>query len=204
MTSIASRFSLQQSRSEVRAHIFPTLTSLHSFIHHNIIIIKFLPVQFQPLNILVFPTGQSAGPGQDENGRHYVVPSDLFQNLLCDSPQGPGSHRHRGEISHTSGPAIPKSSVVPLFRTDAHHGIIVCLLSSNFVFFLFKNWYCTQYCLVSFVFGVFPYHSLFSAITRFGSMEPEMEIQPSSCHGCRSYSLKMVNYVKDFLYQWFL
>jgi len=71
-----------------------------------------------------------------------------------------------------------------------------------FVFFLFTHWDYIYYCrIVSFVFGVFPCHSFFSAVTRFGLMELEMEMQLSGYHGCWGCTITMVNGVKDSLQQ---
>jgi len=47
------------------------------------------------------------------------------------------------------------------------------------------HWYCIYYCrIVSFIFGVFPCHSVFSAVTQFGLMEPTIEMQLSGYHEC--------------------
>jgi len=112
-------------------------------------------------------------------------------------------------MSHTSRPAVPRShrqsTAVPLLLpVESHQGSLTFFLFF-FVFFLFTLWDNIYYCrIVSFVFGVFPCHSFFSAVTRFGLMELETEMQLSGHHECWGCSITMVNGVKDFLYSRFL
>jgi len=55
------------------------------------------------------------------------------------------------------------------------------------MFFLPTRWDYIYYCRIvslNFVVGVFPCHSFFSAVTQFGLIELEMEMQLSGYHGC--------------------
>ena len=95
-------------------------------------------------------------------------------------------------------PAVPYPLVL---KVAGDHSLFLVIL----VFFLFTHWYYIYYYrIVSFVVGVFPCHSLLSAVTLFGLMEVEMEMQLSSYHGCWGYSIAMVHCVGDFLYCTFL
>ena len=64
-----------------------------------------------------------------------------------------------------------------MLKVAGDHSLFLVIL----VFFLFTHWYYMYYYrIVSFVVGVFPCHSLLSAVTLFGLMEVEMEMQLSS------------------------
>jgi len=77
------------------------------------------------------------------------------------------SYHHSIQYYHKSRPIIPFN------------------ITTTFLCFLFRHWCCVYYCrIVSIVFGAFPYHSLFSAVTQFGLMEPTIEMQLSGYHGC--------------------
>jgi len=64
--------------------------------------------------LLFYRCSQRGSPsvlGQGEDGRHYVVPSRpvFFQTCPATRRQGQVPHRPRGEMSHSSRPAVPRS-----------------------------------------------------------------------------------------------
>jgi len=143
--------------------------------------------------LLFYRCSQRGSPsvlGQGEDGRHYVVPSRpvFFQTCPATRRQGQVPHRPRGETSHSSRPAAPRSPrqspAVSASHPQSPYSLVLTvtgyhsLLSCSFCVLFFTPWYYIYcYRIVSFVFGVFPYHSISPAVTRFGLMELEMEIQ---------------------------
>ena len=128
----------------------------------------------------------------------------FFQTCPETHRQGLGPHRPREKcliLAVLPFPAVPRRSLpspaaprsppqspaVPLFPNVESHG--GPLFAITFIFFRFTHWYYICCRIVSFAFGVFPCHWLFSVLTRFRLMEPEAEMQLSGYHGCWGCSI---------------
>ena len=159
----------------------------------------------------VFSTGQSVRPGAGR-GRTTLCRLVFFQTCPATHRQGLTNLVPRcppGEMSHISRPAVlpspavpcsplysssplqppavpgsyPQSPAAPLFpNVESRRGSLTSFLL--FLYSLALRIGIIYYRIISFVFDVFPCHSLLSVLTRFGLIGLGIEMQHSD-HGGR-------------------
>ena len=123
-----------------------------------------------------------AGTRTDDIMSSYQV---FFRTCPATPRQGRGPCCPPGEMSHTSHPAAPRSSLQSpysiVWKVAGDYSLFAChfcVLS----FYPLVLYLLLPYCFLCF--GVFPCHSLFSAVTQFGLMKPTIEMKLSGYHGC--------------------
>ena len=85
-----------------------------------------------------------------------------------------------------------------MLKVTGDHSLFFLLFLYSFLFRIGIIYY--HNIIVTFVFGVFPCHWLFSVLTHFRLMGPGIEMQLSGYHGCWGCRITMVDCMKDLLY----